>query len=63
MSSSSSDYKFAGWGAFGPDSIQGKFKWFEYEPKQFADDDVDSEQARVPYTLSHGRLPLYFAVG
>lgn len=33
--------KYEGWGAFGPDSIKGNFKWFEYEPKTFCDDDIE----------------------
>jgi alcohol dehydrogenase (NADP+) len=43
MSASSNSYKFEGWGAFAPDSIKGNLKWFEYEPKEFAEDDIDSE--------------------
>ncbi|GAA5890530.1 hypothetical protein JCM6882_002951 [Rhodosporidiobolus microsporus] len=35
------DYKFEGWQALGKDSIEGKFEWKEYEPKGFAEDDVD----------------------
>ncbi|GAA5970233.1 hypothetical protein JCM11641_001629 [Rhodosporidiobolus odoratus] len=38
---SSQDYKFEGWKALGKDSIQGKMEWGSYEPKAFADDDVD----------------------
>ncbi|BGP20799.1 hypothetical protein JCM10213_008937 [Rhodosporidiobolus nylandii] len=37
----SQDYKFEGWRAEGKDSIQGKMVWGEYEPKGFAEDDVD----------------------
>ncbi|BGP58581.1 hypothetical protein JCM8202_002343 [Rhodotorula sphaerocarpa] len=33
--------KFMGWCAVSEDSIKGNFKWQEYEPKPFADDDVD----------------------
>ncbi|GAA6057267.1 hypothetical protein JCM3770_004524 [Rhodotorula araucariae] len=36
-----SDYKFSGWQALGTDSIKGKLEWREYEPKAFAEDDVD----------------------
>ncbi|GAA5828574.1 hypothetical protein JCM11251_000859 [Rhodosporidiobolus azoricus] len=35
------DYKFEGWQALAGDSIEGKFEWREFEPKAFADDDVD----------------------
>jgi hypothetical protein len=61
---SNTDYKFEGWGAFGPDSIEGKFKWFEYEPKEFADDDLDGEcepvvGAHSPFPSSFPALPLY----
>ncbi|GAA6023448.1 hypothetical protein JCM10207_004417 [Rhodosporidiobolus poonsookiae] len=34
-------YTFEGWCALAEDSIKGNFKWQEYEPKAFADDDVD----------------------
>ncbi len=37
------DYQFAGWGAFGKDSIEGKLKHFEYTPKKWDEEDVDSE--------------------
>ncbi|BGP20831.1 hypothetical protein JCM10213_008134 [Rhodosporidiobolus nylandii] len=37
----SQDYKFQGWKAEGKDSIEGKMVWGEYEPKAFAEDDVD----------------------
>ena len=40
-----SENKFEGWGAFDKDSINGKLKWFEYEPKQFADDDLECESS------------------
>jgi hypothetical protein len=39
--SSQSEPKYEGWGAFGPDSVKGNFKWFEYEPKTFCDDDIE----------------------
>ncbi|WVQ78888.1 hypothetical protein IAT38_000979 [Cryptococcus sp. DSM 104549] len=35
------DYKFEGWAGDSPESIKGNLKWTEYEPKAFADDDVD----------------------
>ncbi|GAA5890547.1 hypothetical protein JCM6882_002957 [Rhodosporidiobolus microsporus] len=35
------DYKFEGWQAHAEDSVKGNFKWGEYEPKAFAEDDVD----------------------
>ncbi|KAG7529693.1 hypothetical protein FFLO_05499 [Filobasidium floriforme] len=38
---SATDYKFEGWGAFGPDSVEGNFKKFEYEPKPWEETDVD----------------------
>ncbi|GAA5851803.1 hypothetical protein JCM8547_000059 [Rhodosporidiobolus lusitaniae] len=37
----SQDYKFEEWNALGKDSIEGKMEWREYEPKPFAEDDVD----------------------
>lgn len=40
------DYKFTGWGAFGTDSIEGKLKQFEYEPKKWDEEDVDSKLKR-----------------
>jgi hypothetical protein len=39
---SGTDYKFEGWGAFAPDSIEGNFKKFEYTPKKWEETDVDS---------------------
>lgn len=33
--------RLVGWGAFGPDSIKGNLKFFEYEPKTWMEDDVD----------------------
>jgi hypothetical protein len=39
--SESKDIKFEGWGAFDKTSIQGNFKWFEYEPKTFCEDDIE----------------------
>ncbi|GAA5872442.1 hypothetical protein JCM3774_004522 [Rhodotorula dairenensis] len=33
--------KFMGWCALGEDSIEGKFEWKSYEPKPFAEDDVE----------------------
>jgi hypothetical protein len=44
--------KYEGWGAFGPDSIKGNFKWFEYEPKTFCDDDIE---CGYPLTLRRDR--------
>ncbi|GJN94742.1 hypothetical protein Rhopal_007834-T1 [Rhodotorula paludigena] len=38
---SNNNYKFEGWQALGTDSIEGKLEWREYEPKAFAEDDVD----------------------
>ncbi|GAA5939238.1 hypothetical protein JCM3775_007165 [Rhodotorula graminis] len=35
------DYKFEGWNALDKDSVKGNMVWQEYEPKAFADDDVD----------------------
>jgi alcohol dehydrogenase (NADP+) len=34
--------QFHGWGAFGADSIKGNFKEFDYTPKPFDDDDIES---------------------
>ncbi|GAA6043000.1 hypothetical protein JCM8097_003881 [Rhodosporidiobolus ruineniae] len=33
--------KFEGWHALAEDSIEGKFEWKEFEPKAFAEDDVE----------------------
>ncbi|WVQ69184.1 uncharacterized protein L199_007400 [Kwoniella botswanensis] len=38
---SNTEYKFEGWAGFGPDSVEGNLKFIEYEPKQFAEDDID----------------------
>jgi hypothetical protein len=35
--------QFHGWGAFGADSIKGNFKEFDYTPKPFDDDDIESK--------------------
>jgi hypothetical protein len=43
--SESKDIKFEGWGAFDKTSIQGNFKWFEYEPKTFCEDDIECMSA------------------
>ncbi len=32
-----------GWGAFDKDSVKGQLKFFEYEPKKWDEDDIDSE--------------------
>jgi len=39
--SDNKEIKYEGWGAFDKTSIQGNFKWFEYEPKTFCDDDIE----------------------
>ncbi|WWD21445.1 hypothetical protein CI109_105930 [Kwoniella shandongensis] len=58
------DYKFQGWAGDAPDSIEGKLKWIDYEPKEFAEDDVD---IKILYcgicasdisTLSEGWMPM-----
>lgn len=46
MSSSTEQRKFEGWQAMDENSVKGQMKWAEYEPKEFADDDVESESAR-----------------
>jgi alcohol dehydrogenase (NADP+) len=43
MSSTQTDRKFEGWAAMDENSIKGEMKWTEYEPKPFADDDVESK--------------------
>jgi alcohol dehydrogenase (NADP+) len=43
-----SEAQFHGWGAFGADSIQGNFKEFDYAPKPFDDDDIESESTPMP---------------
>lgn len=35
--------KFNGWMGLGPDSIQGKMQWGEFEPKKWEEEDVDIE--------------------
>lgn len=46
------DYKFKGWGAFDKNCVSdGGFKEFEYEPKGWAEDDVDSELALSSLSL------------
>ncbi|WVR04587.1 hypothetical protein IAU60_001595 [Kwoniella sp. DSM 27419] len=61
---SDTEYKFAGWAGDAPDCIEGKFKWIEYEPKQFAEDDID---LKILYcgicasdisTVSEGWMPM-----
>lgn len=47
-----SDAKFHGWAAFGPDSIEGNFKEWDYEPKPFDDDDIESEWQADPSVSS-----------
>jgi len=37
----STDYTFKGWVAHDPDSVQGKMKWEEFQPKPFTERDVD----------------------
>jgi hypothetical protein len=46
--SESKDIKYEGWGAFDKTSIEGNFKWFEYEPKTFCEDDIE-----CTYSLPH----------
>lgn len=48
----SEQVKFEGWGAFAPDSIKGNFKWFEYEPKTWCEDDIECKFGLVYYDLS-----------
>lgn len=36
-------FNFEGWGAFAPDSVKGNFKWFEYEPKMWCEDDIECD--------------------
>jgi alcohol dehydrogenase (NADP+) len=37
----SAPYKFQGWLGFDKESVNGKMKWQEYEPKTWTEDDVD----------------------
>lgn len=37
----SSDYTFQGWLGKGPDSVEGKMVWEQYEPKTWSESDVD----------------------
>ncbi|WWC86964.1 uncharacterized protein L201_001845 [Kwoniella dendrophila CBS 6074] len=39
--SSSTDYKFEGWAGYDAKSVEGNLKFIEFEPKQFAEDDID----------------------
>lgn len=51
--------KYEGWGAFDKTSTQGNFKWFEYEPKKWAEDDVESESHLILVPLLPAwRLPI-----
>ncbi|WVQ81668.1 hypothetical protein IAT38_003793 [Cryptococcus sp. DSM 104549] len=61
---SMTDYKFEGWAGENKDSVKGNLKWIQYEPKEFAEDDVD---LKILYcgicgtdisTLSEGWFPL-----
>ncbi|KAJ9646522.1 hypothetical protein H2199_002571 [Coniosporium tulheliwenetii] len=38
---SSTDYTFQGWLGKGPDSVEGKMVWEQYEPKTWSESDVD----------------------
>jgi hypothetical protein len=53
--SESKDIKFEGWGAFDKTSIQGNFKWFEYEPKTFCEDDIECTYS-LPFFLNDGLM-------
>lgn len=35
--------KFEGWLGHGPDAVEGKMVWGEFEPKKWEEDDVDIE--------------------
>ena len=35
------DYKFEGWLGHSPESVEGKMEWGPFEPKKWAEDDVD----------------------
>lgn len=59
----STERKFEGWGAFDKNSIKGELKWFEYEPKKFVDDDIESESAFFPLhsdSVHSGEAPTAF---
>ncbi|KAI9634513.1 NADP-dependent alcohol dehydrogenase [Dioszegia hungarica] len=43
MSTTQTQRKFEGWAAMDENSVKGQMKWTEYEPKEFADDDVELE--------------------
>jgi len=49
------DYKFEGWAALGKDSVEGKMAWQDYEPKAFADDDIDMKIMYCVRSLSLSR--------
>ena len=58
----SAERKFEGWGAFDKNSVKGELKWFEYEPKKFVDDDIESEFVSIYELLlfqsRHSRLQI-----
>ena len=35
------DYEFQGWLGHSPESVEGKMEWGTFEPKKWAEDDVD----------------------
>jgi hypothetical protein len=46
MSSNQTERKFEGWAAMDENAVKGGMKWTEYEPKEFAEDDVERESSR-----------------
>ncbi|WVQ81645.1 hypothetical protein IAT38_003769 [Cryptococcus sp. DSM 104549] len=61
---SKTDYKFEGWAGENKDSVNGNLKWIQYEPKEFAEDDVDIKIlycgicASDVSTLNEGWMPM-----
>lgn len=43
MSTEHIERKFEGWAALDENAVKGQLKWIEYEPKQFAEDDLERE--------------------
>lgn len=58
--------RFAGWGAFDKNSINGELKWFEYEPKHWEETDVDIKiqyagiVSIAPLLAAHSRILTFF---
>jgi alcohol dehydrogenase (NADP+) len=49
MSTEHIERKFEGWAALNENAVKGQLKWIEYEPKQFAEDDVERKSVTKHY--------------